>query len=172
MKKNFLTIIILALGILNMILTAVIVFAVVPTTMRTNNLISKVASTIDLELESPLKNDEDQVGIADIEVYQIPDDIVINLKKEPGDTKLHYALASSVSLSMNMKSEDYKELQPTIESNKSAITEIISDEFSSYTVNNVLENKDKIKEDILKELQEYFKSEFIIGISIGKINVE
>lgn len=171
MKRNILTIIILALGILNMILTAVIVFAVVPTTMRTNNLISKVASTIDLELESPSKNDADQVDIADIETYQIPEDLTINLKSEANDTKSHYALAS-VSLSINTKSEDYKTLNPTIETNKNSITEIIDDVISKYTVISVKENKDKIKEEILKRIQEYFKSDFIIGISIGKLVAE
>ncbi|QHQ62083.1 flagellar basal body-associated protein FliL [Anaerocolumna sedimenticola] len=171
MKKNFLTIIILALGILNMILTAVIVFAVVPTTMRTNNLISKVASTIDLELESPDANDPNQINIADIEVYQIPEDLTINLKQDPGDTKSHYALVS-VSLSINTKSEDYKSLQPTIATNQSSITEIINDEFSKYTVSTVTENKDKIKSEILKKIQEHFKSDFIISISVGKLVVE
>ncbi|MGB8452104.1 MAG: flagellar basal body-associated FliL family protein [Anaerocolumna sp.] len=171
MKRNILTIIILALGILNMILTAVIVFAVVPTTMRTNNLISKVASTIDLELQDPSKDNAEQVNIADIEVYQIPDDLTINLKQDAIDTKSHYALVS-VSLSVNTKSKDYKILNPTISTNQSAITEIINDEFSKYTVSNVNENKDVIKEEILKKIQEYFNSDFIISISVGKLVVE
>lgn len=171
MKRNLLTVIILALGILNMILTAVIVFAVVPTTMRTNSLISKVASTIDLELESPSDKEEDQVDIADVEVYEIPDDITINLKPEPNDTKNHYARVS-VSLSINTKAKDYKSLQPTIETNRSSITEIINDEFAKYTASTVMENKDNIKEEILKRIQELFKSDFIIGISVGKIVAE
>ncbi len=172
MKRNILTIIILALGILNMILTAVIVFAVVPTTMRTNSLISKVASTIDLELESPSEDDAERVDIADIEVYQLPKDLTISLKPEENDTKNHYALLVGVSLSINTKSEDYKTLQPAIETNEGHITEIITDEFSKYTVKNVKENKDLIKEEILKKIKEYFNSDFIINISIGNIVVE
>lgn len=172
MKKNLLTIIILALGILNMILTAVLVFAVVPTTIRTNNLISKVASAIDLELESDSEEDgESQVSIEDIEVYDIKDPIIINLKPEANDTTKHYAQVY-VSLSLNTKSKDYKTLQPTVEANESAITEIVNDEFAKYTVNNVLDNKEKIKEEILKKVQELFQSDFIISISIGKIVVE
>ncbi|MFU0826612.1 MAG: Flagellar protein FliL [Lachnoclostridium sp.] len=171
MKKNLLTIIILALGILNMILTAVLVFAVVPTTIRTNNLISKVASAIDLELESDSEDGESQVSIEDIEVYDIKDPIIINLKPEANDTTKHYAQVY-VSLSLNTKSKDYKTLQPTVEANESAITEIVNDEFAKYTVNNVLDNKEKIKEEILKKVQELFQSDFIISISIGKIVVE
>jgi flagellar FliL protein len=170
MKRNILTIIILALGILNMILTAVIVFAVVPTTMRTNNLISKVAATIDLELQSP--SEKDQIGIADIETFALPNDLTISLKQEGSDTKKHYALLVGVSLSINKKSEDYKTLRPTIDSNVTSITEIITDEFSKYTVNTVKDNKDKIKEEILKNLKKQFKSDIIIGISIGNIVTE
>ena len=171
MKRNLLTIIILALGILNMVLTAVIVFAVVPTTMRTNSLISKVASTIDLELEGPSTKDGKQIDIADIEVYQIPEDMTINLKNDANDDKNHYALVS-VSLSINTKSEDYKVLQPTIATNQSSITEIINDEFSKYTVSTVTANKENIKAEILERLQELFKSDFIISISVGKLVVE
>ncbi|WFR54970.1 hypothetical protein QA584_15250 [Anaerocolumna sp. AGMB13025] len=170
MKRNILTIIILALGILNMVLTAVIVFAVVPTTMRTNNLISKVAATIDLELESP--SEAEQVDIADIETFSLPADLTISLKQNESDQKKHYALLVGVSLSINKKCEDYKTLRPTIDSNVTSITEIITDEFSKYSVDTVKDNKDKIKEEILKNLQEYFKSEIIIGISIGNIVTE
>jgi flagellar basal body-associated protein FliL len=169
MKKSIVTIIILAIGILNMVMTAVIVFAVVPTTMRTNNLISKVASAIELELE-PTKGEND-INIEDIEVYQIADDITINLKKEANDAKTHYALVS-VSLSINEKSEDFKALEPTVATNESKIKEIIADEFSKYTVNNVTENKEQIKINILKDIQEYFKSDFIVSISVGKLVVE
>lgn len=172
MKKNLLTIVILALGIVNMILAAVIVFTVVPTTTRTNNLIAKVASNIDLELESPIKGAETtEIGIADIEVYQIENEMTINLKKNENDVKNHYALVS-VSFSINTKSEDYKTIQPTIATNESAITEIISDEFSKYTVDVVSENKEKIKAEILRRVQEYFNSDLIVSVSVGKLVVE
>lgn len=171
MKKNILTIIILALGILNMLLTAIIVFAVVPTTMKTNNLISKVASSIDLELQLANDDTKDSVAISDIEVYKIENDMTINLKNNANDSENHYALVSA-SLSINMKSEDYKTLQPTVSTNESYITEIFSDEISKYTMQEVKVNKEKIKADILKRIQEHFKSDFIISVSIGKLVVE
>lgn len=170
MKKNILTIVILALGILNMLLTAVIVFAVVPTTLRTNNLIAKVASSIDLELETPIEGEDNEINIEDIEVYQVPEDLIINLKKE-GNSANHYA-SVSVSFSINKKSEDYTKLQPTIETNVSTITEIINDEFAKYSMDTVYDNKEKIKAEILRRVQEYFKSDFIFSVTIGKLVVE
>ncbi len=171
MKKNMLSIIILAVGILNVILGAVIVFAVVPTATRTNNLISKVASVVDLELES-MDNSKNQVKIEDIENYSI-DDITITLKRNENDTRNHYALVSSVSISINKKSADYTKLKPIIETGQSTIKEIISDEFSKYTVDAVMDNKEAIKSEILRRLQEeIFNSDFIVGLSLGETLVE
>ncbi len=172
MKKNIYTILILALLLLNMILTAVIVFTVVPTTMRTNKLIAKVASNIDLELESSsVVTPADKIGIQDIEVYQIQDDLTISLKKGPNDSKNHYALVS-VSFSINTKSKDYETLKPTIANNEDFLKEIIMDEFSKYMVDDVKENKENIKDEILKRVQEKFNSDFIVSVAVGKMVVE
>lgn len=171
MKKNMLSIIILAVGILNLILGVVIVFAVVPTATRTNNLITKVASAVDLELTST-DDSKNQIKIEDIENYSV-DDITITLKRNENDTKNHYALVSSVSISINKKAEDYNKLKPTVESSQSIIKEIISDEFSKYTVDAVMDNKDIIKSEILSRLQEeLYNSDFIVGLSFGETLVE
>ena len=169
MKKNILTIIILALGVLNMILTAVIVFTVVPTTTKTNNLIAKVASSIDLELESPITETEStEISVEDTEVYSIKDPMTINLLTSENDTKSHYALVT-VSFSINKKAEDYETLQPIIEANETYMTEIIEEEFGKYTMQNVKENKNNIKVEILRLVQEHFKSDSIISVSVGKL---
>jgi len=154
MKKNLLTILILALGILNMILTAVIVFAVVPTTQ--------------LELESSKNEDEEKISIADIETYNINEKMTINLKNSPNDAKSHYA-SVTVSLSVNKKAVDYSKLNESISTNENVIKEIIRDEFINYTKEEVTNNefKEKIKKNILLKIQEYFNSDFIVGISTG-----
>ena len=53
MRKNILTIIILAMALINIILSAVLIFAIIPTANKTNQLVTKVAQIVDLELESP-----------------------------------------------------------------------------------------------------------------------
>lgn len=172
MKKNLITVIILALGLINLVLTAVIVFAVVPTTIKTNNLITKVATSIDLELQSPIDNGkESSVDMVDTEEFAIAEDITANLQNSTNDTQGHYALVNA-SLSINKKSEDYATLQPMLEPNVNAIREIITEECSKYTKDTILENKVKIKEEILKRLQEKFQSDFIVEVSFGKFIVE
>ena len=165
--------------LLNMILTAVIVFTVVPTTMRTNKLIAKVTSNIDLELESSSTETTEtadtqinEISLEDTEVYEINDPMTINLMRVENDTKNHYAKVNNVSFSINTKSKEYKKLNPTILPNESYITEIIQEEFQKFTFLNVTENKNNIKVEILRRVQEHFKSDFIISVSIGELIVE
>lgn len=164
MKRNILTVIIMAITLINTILTAVLIFVIVPTSNKTTQLVAKVASIIDLELESP--EEKEEIAVSDIESRDIAGQLTINLKSDDG--KLHYALVN-VSISMNSKHEDYTLLEPKLPENETAIKEIVTDEFMKYTVDEVRENKNEIKEQILIRVQEHFKSDFIINVSFGNI---
>lgn len=165
MKKNILTIIILAITLINTILTAVLIFAIVPTANRTTQLVAKVASIVDLELESP---DEQQaeLSVSDISIQNLKDKLTINLKST--DNESHFALLN-VSLSLNTKHEDFTTLQPKIEENENAIEEIVTEEFGKYTKSEVNDNKNAIKEQVLIRVQELFQSDFIINVSFGNL---
>ena len=69
MKKNILTIIVIALCFVNVALTATVIFTVVPAVSKSNALITQVASIIDLELESPLPKSD--VAITDMEAVAL-----------------------------------------------------------------------------------------------------
>jgi len=168
MKKNILTIIILAMALINIVLSAVIIFVVVPTSNKTSNLIDNVLSIINLELEDPEPLAE-ELAVEDIVVHDFTDKLTINLKSSEGDSKNHYA-QFNLSLSINSKHKDYETLGPTIITYENAISEIISEEFSKYTIDNMMENKNVIKEIVLGRIQnEIFKSNFIINVSFGKL---
>lgn len=164
MKKNILTVVIMAMALINIILSAMIIFVIVPTSNKTNRLVTKVAQIVDLELESPDKSSE--LSVSDIDPYDIPDKLTINLKKS--DENPHYAVLY-VSLSINKLNKDTATLQPLIEKNQSKIKEIVTEEFSKFTIDEVPNNKNKIKENILKRIQDYFKSDFIINVSFGNL---
>lgn len=164
MRKNILTIIIMAIVLINLILTGLLIFTIVPTANKTNALVSKVASLIDLELESP--NPEDNISLEDIEPYNIKDKLTINLKSI--DQKESY-LTVNVSLSMNTKNKDYEKYKEKVELNEISIKEIIQDEFAKYTKDEVQANKEKIKENIKVQLQELFDSDFIIRVNLANL---
>lgn len=165
MKKNILTVIILAMTLINIVLSAVLIFVIVPTSNKTNNLISKVAQIIDLELESPDGAMED-LAVSDIETYEIEDKLTINLKKS--DENKHYVMLY-VSLSINKKHKDYEELQLYIEQYENDIKEIVTDEFNNFTIDDADANMELIKERILARIQDLFNSDFIINVSFGNL---
>jgi flagellar basal body-associated protein FliL len=169
MKKNILTIIIMAISLINTALIAVLIFSIVPAANRTTTFVNKIASIVDLELESP--NPEDEITVADITNYPFTESIVSSLKSDDG--KSHY-LTVDITLQENMKNKDYAELSTKVQENESAISEIIETEFAKYTRQD-LENetiKDKVKADLLAKIQEYFDSDFIINVILSKYLIE
>ena len=103
MKRNMLSVIILALLIVNVALSAIMMFSVVGTLKKTANLIDGITTALSLEIADPSvegMEQEEAVEIDSIEVYQIPDQMTISLAKG-ADGEQHYCLVS-VSLSINI----------------------------------------------------------------------
>lgn len=168
MKKNILTVIIMAIVLINTILTGVLIFVIVPASNKTAKLVDKVASIVNLELEDPDVT-KGEPSVADIVTYQIEEELTINLKNS-GDGQTHYALVP-VSLSMNSKHSDYEIYSTKMKDHEGALKEIISDEIQKYTKDNVLDNKKTIKDAVLTRIQEYFKSDFITNVTFGSMMV-
>lgn len=166
MKKNILTVIIMAVSLINMVLSAVIVFTIVPTANKTNNLVSKVAQIIDLELED---EEASNIAISDIFIYELPEPLTINLSST--DKVNHYVLLN-FSLSINTLHKDAATIQGVIESHSNAIAEIVTEEFSKYTIDEVNASKDTIKEDTLIRIQDHFDSDCIISVSFGNMMMQ
>ena len=165
MKKNILTIIIMAVTLINTVLLALLIFTIVPAAGKTSRLMDKVASIVELELESP-EGDGEGFTVSDIVTYNIEEKLTINLKSTDG--KNHYALMN-VSLSMNSKSKDYEDLNPKIKENENAIKEIVQEEFAKYTMDEVNTKKTEIKNQVVVRVQELMQSDFIINVSFGSL---
>lgn len=175
MKKNLITVIILALVLANLILTAILVFTIIPQTKKSNQLIDQVCSAINLELQSGENTPATpEVPIEDVETYAITDGFTVNLKQGE-DGKQHYAVFS-VSLSLNTKSDGYKTyggsegLAAKVTIIQSEINTIVNgytlDEFNANGYQNA-------KDDILKTLQDMFGgSDFIVGVNFSSVQTE
>ena len=83
MKKNLISVVILALVFANFMLTAILMFSVLPETKKANNLIEKVCSAIDLDLNSGAANGTNNIPIDQQEIYKVSagEDISTNLAK-------------------------------------------------------------------------------------------
>ena len=169
MKKNMLTVLVLILCIVNLTLSAYIVFTVVPNAQRTDTLITKILQIIDLELESPTPAEEDNqtYDIENIEKYTIDESkLTTNLAIGP-DGKQHYAKIMA-SLTINNADADYAKLNPKVETMESDIVSIIKTNVSKYNNEELTkpETKQEIKAQILADVQELFKSKFIVDVTV------
>lgn len=170
MKKNLITVIILALVVVNLVLTAVLTITIIPETQKANELITKVCSAIDLDLVAGDTAGSLSVNVADMVDYPVSEGgtMTINLA-DSGDGNLHYAVLS-VSLSLDSKNEDYATFGDGA-GNLGAQDNIISDTIKTvvakHTIEDMRNNEDGVKEEILEALQGLFKSSFIVRVNFS-----
>lgn len=162
MKKNLITVITLALVVVNLVLTVILTITILPETKKANELITKVCSAIDLDLESGSATSSANIPIDQIDVYDIEDQQTINLKSS-GDGKDHFAMIT-VSISMDKKNKDYKDLQPEVENKIELIKGEINNIVSQYTIDEIKNNQSAVQNEILKDLQKMFGSDFIVAV--------
>ena len=162
MKKNLITVITLALVVMNLVLTVILTITILPETKKANELITKVCSAIDLDLESGSATSSANIPIDQIDVYDIEDQQTINLKSS-GDGKEHFAVIT-VSISMDKKNKDYKDLQPEVENKVELIKGEINNIVSQYTIDEIKNNQSAVQNEILKDLQKMFGSNFIVAV--------
>lgn len=163
MKKNLLSVVILALLVVNLVLTGIVMFSTVSANKKTVSLVNDIAAVLDLELTNGMgaSNISGTAGIsvADTDVYNIPDSITVALRQSD-DGKEHYCMCE-VSFSMNKTSDDYATLQPMVANQESKIRSIIISVIGQYTKEDAQANQTEIEHEILKQVQTMFGSDFI-----------
>lgn len=171
MKKNLITVVILALVLVNLVLTALLTITVLPQTKKANELITQVCSAIDLELQSgAVSSGAVSVPIDKLATHDIPEQMTINLK-DSGDGKSHYATVS-VSLSMNTESDGYKDYGETMGERDSLIKSEINAVISNCTYEEFTQDQQKVQDEILANLQKMFNSDFIVSVGFSEVTAQ
>ena len=171
MKKNLISIIILALLIVNIVLTAIMMFSVTGASKKTAALVDNIATALNLELASGTEGGaEEVVSMADTETYSFAEDMTIPLKKSEGDDKDHYCIVS-ITLSINTKADGYKEYgsAENLATREGLIKDEINGVFANYTMEEARDNQEEIKKEIINRIQQMFDSKFIYNVSFGDI---
>lgn len=161
MKKNLLSVVILALLVVNLILTGIMMFSCVSANKKTAALVNDIASVLDLELTGGGSNTEEvaAVSVADTEIYNIADAMTVALRPSEDD-KEHYCMCE-VSFSMNKTHEDYETMSPMVATQESKIRSIIIGVIGGYTKEEAQANQKAIESAILEQVQQMFGSNFI-----------
>lgn len=164
MKKNILTIIIMALTVVNVIMTAVMFFVMLPTFSKTNALITQVATVLNLELESTEEDGENH-DIKNIEevAFAFENKETINLPVGT-DGKTRYAMLSGFTVNIDKESKDYKEVSEMLTAQQSSVKDIVISVIASHPADEL--TQELIKKEALEKIQEYFDSKCIVSISL------
>lgn len=169
MKKNLLTVLVLALTLVNTILSGVMMVSVMGTNKKTAKLVGDIATVLNLELGTAGEEEKPEVSLADTEVYAIDGSMTILLKSEPGATKSTY-IVFDIALSLNKKHADYKKYGgENFKSYDSMIKSAINDAVMQYTELECRNDMQAMKDDILKAIQEIFQSDFVYNISLSGV---
>ena len=177
MKKNLISIVILALLIVNIVLSAIMMFSVVGASRKTSALVDNIATALNLELSAGTQGGEaakEAIPMSDIDTYDISEKMTIPLKvemNEDGEEEVHYFI-SNITLSMNTKDKGYKKYSADLENRESLIKGEINDVISQHTVDDARNNQAQISEEILARIQKLFDSEFIFNVTFSDTMVQ
>ena len=168
MKKNLVSIMILALLIVNIVLTSIMMFSITSTNRKTASLVGDVASAISLDLQGS-GGGETSVPLENTATYTIAD-MQIALKKSVDENgvpeeKDHYA-QMSVVISMNNAHEDYKTYGEQIAEREDLIKGKITEVVGQYTMEEAKVNPQAISNDILSSIQALYSSDFIFDVTL------
>lgn len=174
MKKNLLSILILALLIVNIVLTSIMMFSVVGASKKTTELVTDIASVLKLEIGTGESGEEAEViPLSQTEVYNISELTIALQSGEDGAA--HYCLVS-VALSLNTKDKGYKTYgsPESMESYKTLITSEINNVVGSYTMEALRDTaaQEEAKAKILDAVQNMFESEFVYNVSFSDIKFQ
>ncbi len=170
MKKNLLSVLILALMIVNVAISVITMISITGTNKKTAALVDTIATVLNLELVSDDEEAESSISLADTEIYTIADSMTIPLNTN-GESKQTYMLCK-VSLSINMKDEDYKTYNSeTLGTYESYIKQEIEGVISSYTMEYLSdsENREEVKKEVLEEIQKWLGSKVVYDIAISDV---
>lgn len=171
MKKSLINVITLALVLVNLVLTVLLTFSLVSTNKKTNSLITKVAEIIDLDAGGGSENNPSggSTSIEDIKYIDIKNnentDIIVSFV-DGGKTR--YAVLT-VSLGLNSKAKDYNNVSTAVDNGMKVIVNKITNEANKYTYSTISASKTTMEENLLKELQELFKTETIETVLINMV---
>ena len=173
MKKNLISVLILALVFANFVLTAILMFTVLPETQKANTLIEKVGSAIDLDLNSGGTNETSNIPIDQQDTYKVNEGekITTNLAKG-NDGKSHYAIVK-VSLVLNKKSDNYATYNQEFLANQDeTIKNDVIQVIGQYTLDEFETNKEQVKSEILSDMQKLFGADLVIGVNFSESTSE
>ena len=175
MKKNLLSVLILALLVVNIVMSVIMMISVIGTNSKTGELVASVAAVLNLELYEPGSDYAARnVSLDQTAVYSLADRLMVQLRQSTdaeGKTTGANMVTFYMALDMNKEHDDYAKYGTTefldsleIEI-KSAVAQVVQD----YTEQEFRDNTDAITKEILIAIQSLFGSDFVYKVVISDV---
>lgn len=180
MKKNLLSLLILVLLIVNIAMTAVMMISVTGTNKKTAELITSIATALNLELYTPSGKPVADVPLSETEAYDIaalmiplsPSTVVNPDGTTSTSSKVSY-FGFKLTLMQNTKHKDYKKMggSENLDSRVSLVTDAVTRVVGAHTLEEcqTQEGRESIQAEILAEIQKLFGSDFIYKVGLSDI---
>lgn len=179
MKRSLLNVIILTFTIINLILNVLIVFSVVPTANKTNELIGKIARLVDLDVSDFRAQGNTTVSVENLETKAITSGtgdsasgkLTINLKSTDG--KSHFAIINAY-ITLDKTNEDYASKSASVDNAMPLITGTVTTVVSQYDVESAKDPavQEEMKAEILSSLKDLFQSDMIYSVVFESIMIQ
>lgn len=164
MKKNMLTVLILALLLVNTVLTSVLMVGVMGTNKKTADLVDNIATVLNLQLAEE-NGEAQQVSLEDTVVYNLT---TMTIPLNSGEGVQRY-IQFDAALSMNTKGDGYDTYGETIADRESLIKDTITSVVSARTEDECRADLEGLKAEILQAIQDLFQSDFIYQVAISEV---
>lgn len=164
MKKNLITVIILAISIINLIFNILIVFVFMPSASKTNKLITDIAEVLDLEIASQ-NSYPGQFDVSNLAPFQLEQGNPINLAAD-GSGETH-VVQYGLTINLDKTASDYSKTEENLTASTALVYDTTRDIIAKYTYDQVIdvEVQRQIKEEILASLKQTFNTECIYSVS-------
>ena len=175
MKKNLLSIVILALLIVNIVLTTIMMVSVIGTNGKTADLVTSIAAAMNLELYEPGGETANTIPLSQTATYSLADRLMIQLKPstDGNGNSSSSMIIFYMSLAMDTEHEDYAALgQPeTMAGFEIQIKDAVASVVQNYTKEECQDPAtfERMRAEILSAIQNLFQSDFIYRVSISDV---
>ncbi|MCM1063531.1 MAG: flagellar basal body-associated FliL family protein [Eubacterium sp.] len=170
MKKNLLTVLILALMVVNIVLTTIIMVSVISANKKTADLVGNIATALNIQFAVPGSEGEAEpaVPLEDIVVYALPDSQMVQVPTADGGT-VYFVF--NLSLSMDSKGDGYKKHGESITSGSydSMILDQVNSIVAAHTEEECRNDIESIKKEILQAIQDFTGYKFVYKINISGV---
>jgi flagellar FliL protein len=179
MKKNLLTIIVIALLIVNIVLTSIMMISMMGTNKKTADLVSDIAAVLNLELGVEEEEEKVEIPMSQQFIWNLEGTMTIPLQSEViydvdgkvTGNKDHY-IAFDVSFALDTKGKGYKEYGENIANYESIVKDAVTATVSKHTIEECRNDFDAIRDEILVAVQALFDKEFIYKVAINGIKYQ